>query len=266
MEPIITSAANGTIKHIRKLVASSKARREAGEYVAEGIHLVRSFLTSDSTPKLYVCAESALKNPEVTELLQQLEKTSAQRIIVADSLFESLSSVHASVGILIVFAAQPQSDSSEPLTQTTVILEDIQDPGNLGTILRTAAAVGVQDIVVSPGCTSPWSPKALRAGMGAQFGLHIQEATDLPNLVRTATIPTFATTLSSHSVPLYSLQLAQPVAWIFGNEGQGVSSALAQAASQTVLIPQADTPVESLNVAAAAAVCLYEQYRQTVAN
>ena len=145
-----------------------------------------------------------------------------------------------------------------------MLLEAVQDPGNLGTILRTTAASGVTDVFLSPECASPWSPKALRAGMGAQFGLTIYEQVNLSEYITNSNVPVYATTLSDDNVSLYDLDLKPASAWLIGNEGQGVSPELATAATKRVRIPQADTPVESLNVAAATAVCLYEQLRQRI--
>lgn len=259
----ITSANNPFIKEIRKLLSSSKARREANTYVAEGIHLVQSLISSQQKVTTYLCATSAMNNPEIRELQENLAHV--RGIVVPDSLFESISTVHASVGIIAVFSLEsPLVDSILPLKETTLLLEDIQDPGNMGTILRTAAAVGVRHVVLSSGCASPWSPKALRAGMGAQFSLGIYEDSSLLEAVTNAVIPVLATSLASDSTSLYDLDLTQPVAWIFGNEGAGISVPLAKVASRRVLIPQVSSSVESLNVAAAATVCLYEQYRQTI--
>src|SRR5690606_14981531 len=119
-----------------------------------------------------------------------------------------------------------------------------------------------QNVILSPGCASPWSPKALRAGMGAQFSLAIHEEAELGAIITAAEVPILATTLASDNQSLYAIDLQRPVAWLFGSEGQGVSEPLAGRASTIVLIPQVNTSVESLNVAAAAAVCLYEHYRQ----
>ena len=129
--------------------------------------------------------------------------------------------------------------------------------------MRVVAAVGIRKVFLSPDCASVWSPKALRAGMGAQFSLMLHEEVDLPALAERSDIPVLATTLSRQSQSLYALDLARPVLWIFGNEGQGVSQQLTDRATTHVLIPQATNTVESLNVATAAAVCLYEQFRQT---
>lgn len=256
---LITSAQNPLVKQLRKLTISAKARREAGEYIAEGTHLVASYLATGATPLRYIYAESAVHNHEVAALINRLRDLSVEETAISDTLFESLASIHANVGIIITFA--PILGSLQA-SETTIVLEDIQDPGNLGTILRTAAATGVTNVVLSPGCASPWSPKALRAGMGAQFSLHIREDADPEDFITTSTVPILVTTLSDKSKNLYDLDLSQPAVWVFGNEGQGVSQSLTDLASTQVHIPQADTAVESLNVAAATSVCLYEQYRQ----
>ncbi len=263
MPPTITSAANPHIKRLRKLLTSAKARREEQLAIAEGIHLVESFLQTGTTPDQYICAQSALGHPEVKALIEQLAQTTAQAIVVSNDIFSSLSSVHASVGIMIVFTPSQPAKFPETFTQTAVLLEDIQDPGNIGAILRVIAATGLRQVFLSPDCASVWSPKALRAGMGAQFSLMLYEEVDLLALAKRSDIPVLATTLSGQSQSLYTLDLTHPVLWTFGNEGQGVSQQLINLATTHVLIPQATNTVESLNVAIAAAVCLYEQFRQT---
>lgn len=266
MDAIITSANNPTVKHIRKLLTSNKARRDERQYVAEGIHLVRSFLDTGKSPALYAVAASAIENPEVAGLEGTLGNMNASRVVLADSLFSSLTSIHAQVGILIVFSPDEIAADRIPkiATDSVLALEDIQDPGNMGTILRTAAAVGIQRVLLSPGCASPWSPKALRAGMGAQFSVSIYEETDLFRALQNSTLPVLATVLEPDAASLYDTDLTKPVVWLFGNEGQGISEQLARCATQHIYIPQAATAVESLNVSAAAAICLYEQYRQNI--
>jgi TrmH family RNA methyltransferase len=140
------------------------------------------------------------------------------------------------------------------------LLDNLQDPGNLGSILRSAAAAGIEYVFCSKGTAFAWSPKVLRAGMGAHFGLKILENVDLADLIGAAKIPVLAT--SSH-VPerVYDMDLSQPVAWLFGHEGQGVSHDLLELATYRVSIPHLGT-MESLNVAACAAICLFEQVRQ----
>lgn len=263
MEPVITSAQNPLVKRLKKLHTSAAYRSESNLYIAEGIHLADSFLVSGGSPLECVYSVASQSNPEVKHIIERVSATGAKQTVLADSLFETVAGVHASVGVMLLFGRPESSPDVLPVTKSAVILENVQDPGNLGTVLRTMAAVGVQTIFLSPGCTSAWSPKAIRAGMGAQFSLDIHEDSDALSIVRSAAIPSLATSLDKESVNLYSLNLHEPVVWIFGSEGKGVSNELLAAASKKVTIPQVDTSVESLNIGIAAAVCLYEHYRQT---
>lgn len=259
MPPIITSAQNPLVKQLRKLTTSSKARHEANTYIIEGIHLAHSYLASGATPLRYICSVSGLDNKEIIPLIQELDSKHIERVVITDSLFESLTTIHASVGIMLLFAPNT-SATPEQLTSNAVLLEDIQDPGNLGSILRSAAAANIGSIYLTPSCTSPWSPKALRGGMGAQFSLHIYENCDLAEVIAKSTVLVLATSLGAAD-SIYEKDLSQPGAWLFGNEGQGVSEALLALDIEKVTIPQSSA-VESLNVAAATAVCLFEQLRQ----
>jgi len=258
---IISSAQNPTIKHIKKLLGSSKYRQAEQLAVAEGIHLANSFMASGGVPQLVMYSDSGLQHPEIATLNEHLCETDAHRVIVKDTLFDALSDIHAKVGVLIVFKPVPAAKPAE-LSVDSMILEDVQDPGNLGTMLRTAAAAGVEDIYLSPGSASVWSPKALRAGMGAQFSLRMYENADVVALAKSSRIPVIATYLGEGSESLYQTDLTNDAAWVFGSEGRGISNELLAACTKTVTIPQADNAVESLNVAASVAVCLFEQRRQ----
>lgn len=259
MHEIISSAQNPTVKHLRKLLTSAKYRREQGLAIAEGTHLASSFLQTDRLPQQIIYAEAALHNQEVVDLVDQLE-ASIPVIVLKDSLFEFTSQIHASSGLMIVF--EPVTPTAQDrLVAESLLLEEVQDPGNLGTILRTAAAAGLRQVYLSPGSASPWSPKSLRAGMGAQFDLSIYENVDLLSLIKNSDIPVLATDLLAQQT-IYQADLGGDYAWLFGNEGQGVSPDLLAVCSQRLSIPQAETTVESLNVAAAVAVCLFEQRRQ----
>jgi len=146
------------------------------------------------------------------------------------------------------------------LTQSAVLLDGVQDPGNFGSIIRSAAAAGITQIYCSAGTTFAWSPKVMRAGMGAHFLLQIFEGVDLADVIARADIDVIAT--SSHAEKtLYQLDLTNPVAWLFGHEGQGVAPALLQQARHKIAIPHLGD-IESLNVAASSAVCFFEQVRQ----
>jgi TrmH family RNA methyltransferase len=159
--------------------------------------------------------------------------------------------------------ATPQKDVPQALSVNAVLLDNVQDPGNVGSILRSAAAAGVKEVYCAPGTAFCWSPKVLRAAMGAHFVLDIYENVDLPQLVQGAQIATLATS-GYAAEQLYQLDLKRPVAWIFGHEGQGVSDALLSNATHRVIVPHLGK-VESLNVAACAAVCFFEQVRQNLA-
>lgn len=257
---LISSAQNPTIKRIKKLLSSAKYRNTEQLAIAEGIHLAHSFVERGDIPVLAVYSDSGLQNPEIAALNDQLYETTANRVIVKDTLFDSMSDIHSEVGVIIVFKPVTATMPTQ-LTVDAIILEDVQDPGNLGTMLRTAAAAGVQDIYLSPGSASVWSPKALRAGMGAQFNLKMYEGVDVLDIVQNAKVTTIATYLTD-SVSLYDTDVSENIAWVFGSEGQGMSSDLLAACSVRVTIPQSESSVESLNVAASAAVCLFEQRRQ----
>lgn len=248
------------VKHVKKLISSAKYRRDEGLAVAEGVHLAQSIASSEFDPQIIVCAESALTNVEVQLLYRTFSNRDTKTLVVKDSLFESLSDIHAAVGIVVVFRPDYNNEPAD-ISANSLLLESIQDPGNLGTILRTAAAAGVKSVYLSPGSASAWSPKALRAGMGAQFSLDIYENVDLAKHIAASNVPVLATDLAG-DMSIYDSDLDTSAVWLFGNEGQGVSPQLLDLCAQRVTIPQADSTVESLNVSAAVAVCLFEQVRQ----
>ena len=171
-----------------------------------------------------------------------------------------MSALEQGVAILFVIA-MPEKRIAATLESDALILDRVQDPGNVGAMLRTAAAAGVKEIYLSEGSAQAWSPKVLRAGMGAHFTLTIYEGADLAVLIGRAEVPVVATSLGA-TRSLYDADLKTPHAWLFGNEGAGVSDDLLKLCEKdTIIIPQSDG-VESLNVAAATAVCLFEQRRQ----
>lgn len=255
----ITSSQNPRYKELKALITQAKARREAGRTVLEGVHLAQSYLDAQLTPKLCVVSESGLDNAEVAAIVERCDDLQVEYLMVTDRQFGSLSVVRNGIGIMLVIDTPQPSDSSS-LSSDALLLDGVQDPGNLGTILRTSAAAGVSEIYCSANTASAWAPKVLRAGMGAHFGLTIHENVDLSELISTATVPVLATTLQA-SASIYEADLTRPVAWIVGNEGQGVDESLLKDNVTQVNIPQAPN-VESLNVSAATAVCLFEQVRQ----
>jgi len=174
--------------------------------------------------------------------------------VLSDALFASLSPVDSPTGLLAEIAIPRVMNET---ARFVVLLEDIQDPGNLGALLRTAAAAGVEQVYCSTACADAWSPKALRGGQGAHFRLGVQERADLAAVARR--IPIHAAVLGARQ-SLFELDLRGAVGFAFGNEGAGLSEAL-RAHANPFTIPMSDR-VESLNVAAAAAICLFERVRQ----
>ncbi len=255
----ITSRDNAQYKDLVKLAGSQQARRKAGRTLLDGVHLCQSYLQLRGLPEQCVVGESALQNPEVMDIIGQLEAQRAHVLALPDALYNAVSQVEHGVGVMFLIAT-PERVVSEPLSVSAVLLDGVQDPGNMGSILRSAAAAGIRQVYCSAGSAFCWSPKVLRAAMGAHFVLDIFENVDLAELVRNARVPTLAT--SGYAAQrLYDIDLRQPVAWIFGHEGQGVADDLLSLATHKVVIPHLGQ-VESLNVAACAAVCFFEQVRQ----
>jgi TrmH family RNA methyltransferase len=249
-------------KELKQLATSAQARRKAGRTLLDGIHLTEAYLQHGAKPILCVVSASALEHAEAAAVIRQCQGAGVQCVLLPDGQYQALSQVEHGVGLLFVIET-PKAVMPAGLTQSAVLLDNLQDPGNLGSILRSAAAAGIRQIYCSEGSASAWSPKVLRAGMGAHFILDIFESVDLAALMATTQIPVLATS-SYATQSIYQADLSGSLAWLFGHEGQGVAQDLLQLASQQVVIPHRGQ-MESLNVAAAAAVCFFEQLRQTLA-
>lgn len=258
----ISSRENSLYKELKLLASNSQARRKAGRTLLDGIHLCQSYLEHDSAPLLCILSSGSLEHHEVSQIVEQCERLHVQCVCLPDNLYQAISQVENGVGLLFVVDI-PKAFLPERLSQSAVLLDNLQDPGNLGSIMRSAAAAGIKHIFCSKGTASAWAPKVLRAGMGAHFLLNIVEGVDLKALVNGSVVPILAT--SSHATQhVYELDLRKDVGWLFGHEGQGVSDELLSLATIQVSIPHLG-PVESLNVAASAAVCFFEQVRQRTA-
>jgi TrmH family RNA methyltransferase len=237
----ISSGANPRYKMLRKLVQSSQERRRTRLSVLDGVHLAAAYREHVGLPRSIAVSRSALANPEVRVLLESMK--GVETLVLDDSLFGAISSVATPRGM-----------------DACVMLEDLQDPGNLGSILRSCAAAGVGHVLLSKGSVHAWSPRVMRAGMGAHFLLSIHEGVDLIGAARDFPGKVVATgPLAQRSV--FDTDLKGNVGFLFGNEGSGLSAGLLAAADSVVSIPMPGK-AESLNVAAAAAVCLFERVRQ----
>lgn len=249
----ITSRDNPAYREWLILATDARDRRARGRTLLDGPHLLRAALEAGLQPAGLAVAEGVV-SPESSELLARLSEVPV--LEMPASLFKALSPVQSPTGLLATLDIPRPPVAKQNFV---VLLESIQDPGNLGALLRVAAAAGVEAAYLSPGCTEAWSPKCLRGGQGAHFVLDIHEGADLPALAMSLPGGVHAAALGGQS-DLYGLDLSGPVAFAFGNEGAGLSLELL-AASRSFCIPMPGR-VESLNVATAAAVCLFERVRQ----
>jgi RNA methyltransferase, TrmH family len=253
----ITSRDNPLYKRLKALAGSTQQQRRAGQALLEGLHLASAYLDTGGQPALCVVTDGALRLDEARALV---ERVGEQRIVtLPDALFGQLSTLVNGVGFLLLVDT-PAPALPARIAVTSVVLDGVQDAGNVGSILRSAAAAGVPQVFCAPGTAHAWSSKVVRAGMGAHFLLAVYEDVDAQTLIDRLDVPV-ALTDSHGAQAIYDCDLARPVVWVFGNEGAGVSARWRDAATHRVTIPQPGG-MESLNVAAAAAVCLFEQCRQ----
>jgi TrmH family RNA methyltransferase len=253
----ITSRDNPLYKRLKALAGSTREQRRSGEALLEGLHLASAYLEAAGEPQTCVVTEEALKHLEARAIVDRIE---ASRVVtLPEALFGQLSSVVNGVGLLFVVPKLTRP-LPERIETTCVVLDGVQDAGNVGSIFRTAAAAGVKQVFCGPGTAYAWSSKVLRSGMGAHFLLNIHEDVEPQTLIERLAVPV-AMTDSHADQALYDCDLSTPLAWVFGNEGAGVSAAWGEAVAYRLGIPQPGG-MESLNVAAAAAICLFEQCRQ----
>ncbi len=254
---LIRSRDNPQVKALVKLASSSRERRETGTTLLEGEHLVRAYRESGGRAETIFAAETAMAKPEIRALLEGAPADA--RLVLADRLVDQISQLVSAAGIAAVIRT-PQPSPVPRTLSSCLLLENVQDPGNLGSILRTAVAAGIPHVFLSRGSVFAWSGKVIRAGMGAHFFLSIFEDVDLSEFGRVFRGPVVALEPRAQA-SLYELDLHGPVAWVFGNEGAGLSEGARRLATHRVRIPMPG-PAESLNVAAAVAICLFEQVRQ----
>lgn len=254
--PVITSRDNALFKSLRKLARSGRERKKTGQALLDGEHLIAAYVEQIGLPQLLVVSASGQERAEIRSLLAQLP--SVPLTLMSDALFQEIAPVESPTGILarVAIAQLPLVEK----IQFAVFLETLQDPGNLGSILRSAAAAGAQAAYLSAGCADAWAPRVLRGGMGAHFRLPVREGVDLVDIAGNFAGDVVVTSLQAET-DLFELDLTGPVAFVIGNEGAGVSPALQQAATQRVRIPMPGA-TESLNAAAAAAICFFERVRQ----
>ncbi|MEO8080108.1 MAG: RNA methyltransferase [Caldimonas sp.] len=250
----IASRDNALLLRLRRLARQPGGYRRQGEMLLEGEHLCQAWVASGSAaPSVALIAASAWPQGGAAALA----RTAASVAVVADAALAGVGILETATPLAFVVALPPAPAvlSSAP----SVVLDRVQDAGNVGSILRSAAALGVEQVIALRGTASLWSPKVVRAGMGAHFRLRLVEGDDEAALAALA-VPMLTT--SSHAgQALPDAALPWPCAWVFGNEGEGVAAGLHARCTAPVRIPQPGGQ-ESLNVAVAAAICLYESARR----
>jgi len=253
----ISSRDNPFFKSLHRISSSARERREAGQTLLDGAHLLRAYLDAGNKPLHLLISEQALQDAEIIALLETCDYVPQTQL--DDALFAQLSELKTPNGLLALIEI-PSAELAVSHSQFALLLEDIQDPGNLGSILRSAAAAGCDAVFLSQGCADAWSPKVLRAGMGGHFALSLHESADLLQIAAEFTGKILCASLQADK-SLYDSNLRGKLAFAIGNEGAGLSPALLDAAQQHFIIPMPGK-VESLNAAAATAVCLFEAVRQ----
>ncbi|MBP8794171.1 MAG: RNA methyltransferase [Brachymonas sp.] len=248
----IASRDNPLFKNLRRLIHEPNAYRKQGKIWLEGDHLCRAALERGVQPEAAVFSRGLWEQGVAQGWHAGLRRVH----VLEDALFGQLSPLEsaAQMGYVLDAAAMLQHRGNVDATANTVILDRIQDAGNVGSILRSASALGFKQVLALQGTAALWSPKVLRAGMGAHFGLYLFEGCTLHD-VDHLRVPLLVTHLQGSDL-LHRVTLPTPSAWVFGHEGQGVDSDLVQRAAQLVRIDQPGGE-ESLNVAAAAAICLH---------
>ena len=251
---VLTSRDNPRVRRWRAMAQDARVRRKEKRVLIEGEHLVAAFVDAGGKVEALILSKSLADGFGVLA-----KRCGKMPVVLADTVFRVIADTEAPAGIAAEIAL-PGATIELKNTAGCLFLEGIQDAGNAGTILRSAAAFGIRHAVLGKGCADAWSPKVLRAGMGAHFAMTIQENADLA-----AAMESFggkvACTVPRGGTPLAEADLSGRVGWLFGAEGGGVSAALAARADLKISIPMPGG-AESLNVAAAAAICFYEFSRR----
>jgi len=269
----ISSHQNSLVKKVKKLGESARFRKKENLIILDGIHLLQEFLKQDLKKghkikdptrahapllKNILITEKFEQNPEFQNLTRGHAPLLSKISVIADHISEKISPTKTPSGIITVIN-KPQNPETKKDYNFILLLDGIQDPGNIGTILRTAKATGVQAVFGSPECVDFWSPKVLRSSMGGHFGLDIFDNFNLEFIKEIFSGNIYGTFMDGKNI--FKEDFSEKTAFIMGNEGTGISPKLEKIIDKKISIPM-ENHVESLNVGTATTICCYEKYRQ----
>ncbi|MGH8675301.1 MAG: TrmH family RNA methyltransferase [Burkholderiales bacterium] len=250
---VLRSRANPRVRRWQRLARDGRARRAQGRALIEGPHLVEACLASGGAVEELIVSQSGVAKREISDLV---DRARAPLVVLSDAVFRAIVDAETPQGIAAEIGI-PSDLPSLADSRGCVMLDGVQDAGNVGAILRSAAAFGVRDVLLTSGCADPWSPKVLRAAMGAHFSLRIGASrSPVSDVERFA--GTVACAVPHGGVPIANADLKGQILWVLGGEGRGVRGELAARADLRVTIALSES-AQSLNVAAAAAICFYER-------
>lgn len=251
----ITSSHNNRLKQVRNLLQYAKRRRTEQRFVLEGVRLLKDALESGAEIEFALLRTDAVENDSLADLEISLQRYHVDYAYVNTDLFNELSDTDASQGVIAVSAVPNLELPAEP--SLVLVLDRVADPGNLGTILRTAAATGVDGVLLTHGTVDAYNPKVVRAAMGAHFRVAVQRA-NWQQILESGLRVLRADAGSATS--LYDTNLTMPVAIVIGAEAHGFSGETLGHVPDVISIPMVSG--ESLNAAMAATVIVYEAFRQ----
>jgi RNA methyltransferase, TrmH family len=249
----INSKNNQLIKDIIRLITNSNYRHETGLAIVSGKTLISEATKHCVIKDVLVSRDSIKKYQGILDLCDNI-------YILDNEVIKKISLVDSGSDLIAIIKIKKLTFDNKIYQQDCIILENLSDPGNLGTILRAAAATNIKNIILSNGSVDPYNPKVLRSSAGIQFGLNIFTNIDINEFVTKYKGSILATTPHT-STTIYENDLTIPIAWVFGNEGSGISIELLNKIINKVKIPMPGN-AESLNVAMAATICLFEMVRQ----
>lgn len=259
---IIKSKDNKTIKYIGKLLSSSKFRRDEQRFVVEGVRLCEEVLKNNADVDYLVFSQSALN--KYADIIDNLSSVSSHKLCVDDRIFSGLSDTKTPQGVMCVVKTLDKKSHFDTIKQNGIVLalDCIQDPSNLGTILRSADALGISAVVLSHDCCDVYSPKVVRGSMGAVFRIPFFITNDLPAIIGDFNKygTSFACVLDETAVQVNDVKFSKPVLSVIGNEGNGISKAVIESCTHKLYISMKNN-AESLNAAVAASIIMWEMVK-----